>query len=242
MKRIWKLALTVLLLTAAGTVQAQFRYGYPYPRRPWPPQRDQVGRNGEIKRDQNVVRRNGPSNLWINLNYALSQPLGSLKNYTGKTSFNGWRASLLYQLNPKWAVGLGSGFYDYYERIPRKIYSDKNSAISAVQTHTLQLIPIQPTLLYFPKGNVGKGIHPYVGLGIGVTDVNYKNYWGEFVDKENSIAFSASPMAGIRIPFSETSPLQFNADVRYNFIPYNRNDIQTIHTIGANVGLSINLR
>ncbi len=238
MKNIWKIALTIALFVPAVAVQAQYRY--PYQNRP-PYQRNQVGRNGEINQNQNMIRRNGPSKLWLDLNYAVSQPFGGLKDYANKTSTNGWRASLLYQFNPKLAIGLGSGFYDYYERIPRRVYQDKNTAISAVQTHTLQLIPIQPTVLYFP-GEEGKRVKPYVGLGIGVTDVNYKNYWGEFADKVNSISFSASPMVGIRIPFTKTSPLSFNADLRYNFIPYNKNGIQTINTAEANIGLSINLR
>lgn len=239
MKNIWKTAFTLLLFIPAIAVQAQYRR-YPYPSRP-PYQRNQVGRNGEINQDRTIMRRSGPTRLWLDLNYGLSQPLGSLKDYTDKTSTNGWRASLLYQINPKIAVGLGSGFYDYYERIPRKIYQDKNTTISAVQTHTLQLIPIQPTILYF-LGDQKKNVKPYIGLGIGVTDVNYKNYWGEFVDKENSISFSASPMIGLRIPFSPTSPLSFNADLRYNFVSYNRNGIKTIQAPEANVGLSINLK
>lgn len=240
MKYIWKIGLTIFLVVAAMSANAQIWYPYPHNRN-WNQDRDRVGRNGEILENQNVRRNDRPTKLHINLDYAVTQPLGGLKDYADNTSFNGWRASLLYQVNPKWMIGLGSGFYDYYERIPRKVYESKNSAISAVQTHTMQLIPVQPTVLYFP-GDKSGNIKPYVGLGVGITDVVYKNYWGEFLEKDNNIAFSASPMVGIRIPFSQTSPLQFNANLRYNFIAYNKHDIGTIHTLGANVGLSINIR
>lgn len=241
--KYWTMAiLTIVLVMSSLVADAQFRYGYPYPPyRHWNQDRDRVGRNGEIQKERRVRNNNRPTKLHLNLNYAISQPFGGLKDYADKTSFNGWRASLLYQINPNWTVGLGSGFHDYYKRLPRKVYADKNSAISAVQTHTMQLIPIQPTVLYFPGDGESK-IKPYVGLGIGITDVVYKNYWGEFLEKGNNIAFSASPMAGIRIPFSATSPLQFNADLRYNFISYNKYNINTIHTLGASVGLSINIR
>lgn len=243
MKHFLKIGITVfLVIVAVAAASAQFRYGYPYsPYRHWNHDRDQVARNGEMKNNRNVHKNDKPTKLHINLNYAATQPFGSLKNYADNTSFNGWRASILYQVNPNWMMGLGSGFYDYYERLPRKVYQGHNSAISAVQTHTMQLIPIQPTVLYFP-GKKDRKIKPYIGLGIGITDVIYKNYWGEFVEKDNNIAFSASPMVGVRIPFSETSPLQFNADVRYNFIKYNKHDMETINTVGVNVGLSINIR
>lgn len=240
MKHIWKYSLVLLLVLSAVAANGQFRYGYPYPpQRRWHDQ-DRVGRNGEIQQERRI-RNQTPTRLHLNLNYAVSQPLGGLKDYTDATSFNGWRAALLYQITPQWSVGLGSGFSDYYKRVPRKVYTDDNSAISAVQTHTMQLIPIQPTLLYFPGESKSK-IKPYIGLGIGITNVNYKNYWGKFLEKENSIAFSASPMAGIRVPFSATSPLAFNADVRYNFIPYSKHDISNLHTVEANVGLSLNIR
>ena len=240
MKPIWKCAFALLLVCSAAAADGQFRYGYPYPpQRRWHSQ-DRVGRDGEIQQ-QRRIRNNTPTRLHLNLNYGLSQPLGSLKDYADATSANGWRIDLLYKINPKWRVGLGAGFYDYYHRVPRKVYTDANSSISAVQTHTMQLIPIQPTVLYFP----GEGDHkvkPYIGLGVGITDVNYKNYWGKFLEKDNSVAFSASPVVGIRLPFSDTSPLAFNADVRYNFISYSKHDLSNLQTIEANVGLSINIR
>ncbi len=240
MKSLNKILLIIGLLTMTIAANAQFRRYYP-PQNRWH-HNDHVSRDGSVERDnRNVVGRNSPTNLYLNINYAVSQPLGSLKDYADKTSFRGWNISLLYAINPKWQVGLSSGFYDYYQQFPRKLYHSNGSDISAVQTHTLQLIPIQPTVLYFP-GEGDQKVKPYFGLGIGVTDVNYKLYWGKFAGKDNSFAFSASPVVGIRIPFTTTSPLQFNADVKYNFVGYNKNNISSIHTVEANVGLSIHIR
>jgi len=241
MKTIIKILFAASMIMIVSAADAQYRRYYPRNSRPM--YQDRVGKNGEIIKDQNRYSRrsNQPTKLHLNLNYAISQPLGGLKDYAGKTSLNGWHLSLLYAINPKWQIGLGAGFYDYYERFPRKVYHNGNIDISAVQTHTMQLIPIQPTVLYFP-GEEEQAVKPYVGIGLGATVVGYKNYWGEFLDKDNSIGFSASPMAGIRISFSKTSPLECNADVRYNFVPYSKHDINGIHTVEANVGLSLNIR
>lgn len=227
------------LLFMSVAANAQFRRYYP-PQGRWVPQ-DNVDRNGEIQKNQPNYRNNSPSKLSLNLNYGISQPLGSLTDYTDKTSFNGWDFAILYELNPQWQVGLNIGFYDYQKKIPRKVYPHNGSTISAVQTHAIRLTPIQPTVLYFLNEENQK-IKPYVGLGVGVTNVNYRKYWGKFAEKDNSIAFSASPMVGIRIPFSATSPFEFNADVKYNFSTYNKNGINKISTVQANVGLSLQIR
>lgn len=236
MKNILKILLTALLAVTAFQAGAQYRwYGYPSPYQ-------RMQRNMERNRNpEHVGSRQGPSKLVLNLNYGISLPLGDLHQYVNKPSFNGWNAALLYQINPKIAAGLGFGFYDFYQKLPREVYGDKNSAISAVQTHTLQYIPIQPTVVYTPNGNKG-AVQPYVGLGIGGALVNYNKYWGEFGDKDNKFAFSVTPMAGIHIPFGKTSPLKLNVGVKYNYIPYTNDEIHNLSAVEGNVGLSLHLR
>jgi hypothetical protein len=240
MKNIIKIAFTMLLVAVSVVaVNAQFRR-YPYPYRN-PYQRLQQNMEHNQNQDQANVYRNRDSKLWLTLDYAVSQPLGSLKDYADKTSFAGWNVSLLYQFNPKIAAGLGVGFYNYYQKIPRQVYEDKTTSISAVQSHTLQLIPIQPTIVFTPHGGEA-GVQPYVGLGVGVADVNYEKYWGEFVDKTNKVGFSVSPMAGVRIPIGKTSPVKVNIGVKYNYAPFAYNEIKNISTVEANAGISIHLR
>lgn len=236
MKNTMKIALTALLALMAFQAGAQYRwYGYPSPYQ-------RMQRNMERNRNpQQVGDRNGPSKLMVNLNYGVSLPLGSLHQYIDKPSFTGWNAQLMYEINPKVAVGLGFGFYDYYQKLPRAIYDNKGTTISAVQSRTLQYVPIQPTILFTPNGNTGK-VRPYVGLAVGGALVNYNKYWGEFTDKNNKFAFSVKPMAGIRVPFSSKSPLQFNVGVGYNYIAYSYNEVHNLSTVEGNVGLSLHLR
>lgn len=237
MKNTMKIVLTALLALMAFSAGAQYRwYGYPSPYQ-------RMQRNMERNRNAQRVgdRDSGPSKLTINLNYGISLPLGSLRDYVDKPSFTGWNAQLMYDLNPKVSLGLGFGFYDFYQKLPRAVYDDKGTTISAVQSRTLQLIPIQPTILFTPNGDAGK-VRPYVGLGIGGALVNYTKYWGEFGDKNNKFAFSVKPMAGIRVPFSPTSPLQLNVGVGYNYVPYSYNEVHNLSTVEGNVGISLHLR
>lgn len=226
----------MLLVTVVFGASAQYRWnGYPSPY-----QRLQRNMEHNQNRDR-IGYRNGDSKLVLNLDYGISLPMGDLHQYVDKPSFNGWNASLLYQINPKIAAGLGIGFYDYYQKLPRTIYQDKTTSISAVQTHIVQYVPIQPTLLYTPNGGK-KGVQPYVGLGIGGALVNYEKYWGVFVDKNNKFGFSVSPMAGVLIPFTKTSRLKLNIGVRYNYATFSYQEIKNLSNMEANIGISLHLK
>jgi hypothetical protein len=178
--------------------------------------------------------------LSVDINYSIAQPLGSLRDYSDKTSFRGWSAGLQYMLNNQLSVGIRSGYQDFYQQLPRAVYSDKSGDVSAVQTRTLQVIPIQATVGYaFTKPD--KAVIPYASVGIGAASMNYEKYWGEFVEKNNSWQFMVSPEIGINVPFGKASPVLFNANVRYNYSPYNYSDITNFNSIQGNIGLKFHL-
>lgn len=180
------------------------------------------------------------SPLSINFDYSVAQPFGSLKDYANKTSFRGWRAGLQYQLNDQLAIGLRTGFQDFYERVPRAVYPDKGGDISAVQTRTLQVLPIQATAQY-QLTKPDASVIPYVALGLGAANMQYDKYWGEFSDRSNRWAFMASPEFGINIPFGKGSPLLFNASVQYNYAPYKFEEISNVNMLQGNVGLRFHI-
>ncbi|PSL47762.1 outer membrane protein with beta-barrel domain [Chitinophaga niastensis] len=178
--------------------------------------------------------------LSVDINYSIAQPLGSLKDYSDKTSFRGWSAGLQYMLNNQLSVGIRTGFQDFYQKLPRAVYPDKMGDVSAVQTRTLQVIPIQATVGYaFTKPD--KAIIPYASVGIGAANMNYEKYWGEFVEKNNSWQFMVSPEIGINVPFGKASPVMFNANVRYNYAPYSYSDITGFNSVQGNIGLKFHL-
>jgi hypothetical protein len=178
--------------------------------------------------------------LSVNIDYSIAQPFGSLNDYAGKTSFRGWRAGVQYMLNDQLAIGLRTGFQDFYERFPRAVYPTKSGDISAVQSRTLQTIPILATVQYqFTKPDAA--VIPYAGLGVGVANMNYEKYWGQFVDSRNTWQFQASPEIGINIPFGKASPLLFNASVQYNYSPYKYAEITNFSTLQGNIGLRLHI-
>ena len=180
------------------------------------------------------------SPLSVNVDYSIGQPLGSLKNYTDKTSFRGWRAGLQYQLNDQLAVGIRTGYQEFYERLPRAVYPVKGGEISAVQTRTLQVMPILATVQY-QLTKPDAAIIPYVGLGAGAARMEYNKYYGQFADQYNSWAFMATPEFGINIPFGKGSPLLFNASVQYTYSPYKQQEITNYNVVQANVGLRLHI-
>ncbi len=177
----------------------------------------------------------------LNLNYSIAQPLGSLSDYAGNTSFRGWQVGLQYSLNDRLALGLKTGFSDFYERVPRALYPGKGEDVSAVQTHTLQTIPILATVHYSLASPEAKVI-PYAGVGVGTANMNYEKYWGEFVEQENKWAFQVSPELGVNVPFGKYSPVMLNANVQYNYAPFKVNEITNFNSVQANIGVKFHIR
>lgn len=177
----------------------------------------------------------------ITLNYSIAQPLGSLSDYAKNTSFRGWMAGFNYSINDRLSVGAKVGFSDFYERVPRAVYPGKGEDISAVQTRTLQTIPVLATVQYNLTGPESAVI-PYVGAGIGTANLNYEKYWGEFVEKQNKWAFQVSPEAGINIPLGKYSPVMLNANLQYNYAPYKYNEISNFNSIQANIGVKFHIQ
>jgi len=180
------------------------------------------------------------SPLSVNVDYSIAQPFGSLKDYTDKTSFRGWRAGLQYQLNDQLSVGLRSGYQEFFQKLPRAVYDYKGGSISAVQSRSLQVVPVLATINY-QLTKPDAAVIPYVGLGLGAASFEYNKYWGEFTDRDHSWQFVASPEVGINIPFGKGSPLLFNASVQYSYAPYKQQEITNYNVLQANVGLRLHI-
>lgn len=180
------------------------------------------------------------SPLSVNVDYSIAQPLGSLKDYTDKTSFRGWTAGLQYHLNDRLSVGLRSGYQEFFQKLPRAVYHIDGGEISAVQTRTLQVVPILATVQY-QLTKPDAAVIPYVGLAAGAASMEYNKFYGEFSDKYDKWQFMASPEIGINIPFGKGSPLLFNANVQYSYSPYKMQEITSYNVIQANVGLRFHI-
>src|SRR3954454_20077689 len=99
------------------------------------------------------------------LSYNVSVPVGSFKNdYIGKTSFRGGIGEISYAFNPKFSLGLQSGYQNYYQKYGRQVYKlDGNQTVSAVLTNSMDIVPLVLRGTFYPLGaNATSIVQPYV--------------------------------------------------------------------------------
>src|SRR5215204_1144078 len=85
-----------------------------------------------------------------NLYYNYGLPLGTFKSdFIKNNSPRGFSADVLYWFKPQWGVGGSIGYQDYYQKNARDTYKlSDGSDISAVVSHSMQLIPVVAKAMY----------------------------------------------------------------------------------------------
>ncbi len=176
----------------------------------------------------------------MNLNYSIASPVGDFRDFINKTSFRGWNANVLYGINDKISVGLGTGYTDFYQKYPRAVYKlSSGSDISAVVSNSLQTIPILATGQYNFLPNAS--VQPYVGVGVGGNLIFYRQFLGEFGDSKTKFGFAARPEAGLYIPFRKSGPAGITVNAAYNYMPFNYGGIKNLDSWGAGIGVKFPL-
>jgi hypothetical protein len=180
----------------------------------------------------------GESNITINYNAAF--PTGSFKNIVSSSSYRGFNASILHNISDNVAVGLGTGFQDFYQKNPRQLYKlSDGSDLSAVVTYSIQTILVLAEVKYnfTPEGT----IQPYAAIGTGANIIEYQKLFGVFGERQVKFKFAARPRAGVHIPFGQGGA-GFNIGASYNIMPLNQDDIKNINNLAVHAGISIPLR
>ena len=184
--------------------------------------------------------------LKMELGYNISSPIGSFKNdYVNTTSFRGAIGELSYAVNPKFSVGLQSGYQNYYQKYDRSTYKLENGqTLSAVITNSMDITPLILKGTFYPVGsNVTAKVQPYVSAGAGINLVSYGQYLGQFGGTEASTPFAAQVGAGLQILFGKSiNQTGIKLGATYNYSSYNRNQITQLNNIGAHVGVIFGLR
>jgi outer membrane protein W len=178
----------------------------------------------------------------LDLQYNAALPQGSLKSIVSDNSFRGMKAGILYGITNNLAVGLGTGFQDFYQKYPRQLYKfSDGSDLSAVRSFSIQTIPIlaQAKWNFTPGG----AVQPYAALGIGGNLISYNDYVGEFsLEQKSSFGFAARPEAGVFVPFHKGGEAGFTIGASYNVMPYKTNDVTNLNSLGIHAGFSIPMR
>lgn len=177
----------------------------------------------------------------LDVSYNVALPSGSFKNNINETSFRGFQGSVLYGVNDRLSVGVGTGFQDFYQKNPRQLYKlSDGSDISAVLTNSIQTIPILVQAKY--AFNPQAVVQPYAALGVGGNLVNYSQLLGEFGGPQAKFGFAARPEAGIYIPFKKGGETGFRLGASYNIMPFKELGFKNLNSIGVHAGVSIPLR
>jgi hypothetical protein len=183
------------------------------------------------------------SQIWgesfITINYSPSQPVGTLRDFIDKPSWASMRVDFMNNIKVKWAAGFGSGFTRFYQRLPRAVYNDGSSDISAVQTRRIEVIPVLAKASYFH--NTGKAVQWYAGVGVGMSVVLYDKLWGIYTDSDNitSFKFCLEPVAGAYYRISKKSRVSIHTGLSYMYLPFNSADISGINYVSFNLGARI---
>lgn len=191
------------------------------------------------------IAASAQNNVKLELDYNASSPLGSFRNdYVKKASFRGGTGEISYTINPKFSLGLFSGFQNYYQKYDRQVYKlDGNQTVSAVVSNSMDIIPVLLRGSFYPMAASSAKIQPYVSAGAGVNLVNYGQYLGEFGGTESSTTFAAQAGVGIRIPFgNKWNQTAFKIGATYNYANYNRNELKSLNTAGVSAGVVFGLR
>lgn len=185
-----------------------------------------------------------PGTAKLSLQYNYGIPLGDFKNnYVSNSSPRGFTGDLSFALNYKWALGVGFGFQDYYQKYDRAVYDlDKNQQVSAVLSNSVQTIPVLFKACYTPLAGTGL-IQPYVSAGAGVNFITNNQYLGEFSSYNNSKGrLAAMADAGIIVPFKRREAgISFLLGASYNYTDYKESDASNLSNIGIHAGLTFAL-
>lgn len=179
-----------------------------------------------------------------NIQYQYGLPLGSFKSdLISEASPRGFSADILYHFSPKFALGGGFGFQDFFQKNPRDLYKlTDGSDISAVVTNTIQIIPLVAKGTYYPLADNQKALQPWVSLGLGASLVSYGQYLGQFGGKSASVHFAGQTGAGLKIAFGKQKQAGLLLGSAFNFNTYNKNDLKNLNTLQFSGGIQIPLK
>ncbi|MDB5192504.1 MAG: porin family protein [Segetibacter sp.] len=199
---------------------------------------------GSITCEDLFAQSNQSNKLKFEAGYNVSMPVGSFKeDYVSKTSFRGGYGAVNYHFNPRFALGLNVGYQSFYERFGRQTYKmDNNQTVSAVVTNTVELMPVLVKGTFFPMGNSTAKVQPYVAAGAGVNFVNYGQYLGEFGGNDFSTPLTVQGGTGVSVAFGKTKTSAFKIGANYNYVPYNRNELTNLNSVGVHAGITFPLK
>ena len=158
-------------------------------------------------------------------------------DYIDKTTIRNYSVALDWILQKPFSIGLEVGKTQYSKTMPRELYEQDGKEISAVQTRTLSLMPIQGVVSYYFAGT-NAIIRPYVQAAVGGDLLDYTLYYGNLADQKQSIKLTYGAAAGAKFLFKKDGNFGADLRVKYNQTALNYDYIEKgVGQVSATVGL-----
>lgn len=176
----------------------------------------------------------------VELNYTVGLPAGKLKDVANNTSWRGGEIAFMYGVTDPLSVGLAIGTQDFYQKYPRTVIHSEGQDVSAVVSNSIQTMPVmaKASMKLAPMGPV----QPFVSLAAGGNFIQYRKFYGEFVDSRYKFGFAAQPSVGVHVPFSRTSGAGFHIAAGFNYMPFKYNEVDGLHHGIIKAGISVPLQ
>lgn len=167
-----------------------------------------------------------------------SFPMGALASqYIDKTTLENYSIAVDWILQRPISVGLEIGHTYFSKKIPRVVYSINSQDVSAVQTRTINLLPIQGFINSY-LGNPSATIRPYFHLAVGVNLIEYSLYYGNLANQQQSAKFTYGVGVGSKILFKRDGSIGADIRFKHNHTPFSFDYIKKgIGQLHATAGL-----
>jgi hypothetical protein len=165
-------------------------------------------------------------------------PMGAFSsNYIDKTTVKNYSVALDWIFQKPVSIGLEVGKTFFSQKMPRALYELDGQDVSAVQTRTIDLMPIQGVVSYYFAGT-NASIRPYVQLAAGANLLDYTLYYGNLANQQQTVKLTYGAAAGAKFLFKKDG--NFGADVR---VKYNHTSLdfdyvdKGVSQVNATIGL-----
>lgn len=165
-------------------------------------------------------------------------PMGAFSStYIDKVTIENYSLALDWIFQKPVSIGLEVGKTFFSQKMPRAIYNLDGQDVSAVQTRTLSLMPIQGVVSYYFAGP-NATIRPYVQLAAGADLLDYTLYYGSLASQQQSVKLTYGAAAGAKFLFKRDGNFGADLRVKYNQTSLNHDYVDKgVSQINATVGL-----
>ena len=180
----------------------------------------------------------------MNIQYSYAVPISSFKtDVISNGSPRGVTGDILCNVSNRFAVGLGLGYQDFYQKYPRTLYSTgHNETTSAVLSNSVQVMPLLAKAELYPLGGKKSPVQPYISAGAGLGIASFSQYLGEFGGTDNSAGLMLQGGAGLAIPFNSFGNAGLRLGANYNMVSYKRNGFSNFNNVNFQAGLFFPIR